>query len=176
MKVQRLDVRQLILASLFGGASFAVRMSGLYIPLFPPIILDFRGVIALAGSCLVSPVYALIIGIFAGKLFMGMDWVGWIPACVVASYFYRHLYLWCRKYKGQVCLLAIPIGQLVGYTTFILTYVYLLRILPPLWSVLIPVLLTRAIPDLVGGIVLLKSIIPILRTKGWYLGNNYLHH
>lgn len=131
MEIKKKQVtKYLVLASVFGSLSFAIRqLNILVIPTpVPPLVFDLRGVLTFIGAMLVPFYYAWFIGWAASGfdlvLEFGVDFTGWIPATIVCSFLYRYL----RKRLGHKTLLnaslAVLLGQLAGNLSFILPFMY----------------------------------------------------
>jgi len=158
------DVRYLALTSIFGAMSFAIRkLEILVIPTpVPPLVMDLRGVPTFIGACLVPVYYAWFIGWAASGfdlvLEFGVDFTGWIPACIVCSWLFRHF----RKLLGQYPLLnssfAIFVSQIVGDLCFIAPFMYVYAIpLSRFFSVLV-ILLSRTVLTFIVAAPLMYAI------------------
>lgn len=160
----KLDIRYLVLASVFGAMSFAMRkFEILVIPMpVPPLVMDLRGVPTFIGACLVPAYYAWFIGWAASgfDLFLefGVDFTGWIPACIVCSWLFRHF----RKPLGQYPLLnssfAIFVGQIVGDLCFILPFMYIYSIPLSQFTGMVVILLSRTVLTFIAAAPLMYAI------------------
>mgnify|MGYP000624975252 CR=1 FL=1 len=137
-----ISLKKLSLAVLFASLSLTIRTANLLvIPLpIPPLKLDFRGVLAYIGSMLVGPEYAWIIGVGAGKLFMGTDWVGWIPAMTACALTFKKLK---RKLEVKIAV-SVAIGMLIGYSCYLPVYTIVYGVPPQGISFLLALLAFRA--------------------------------
>lgn len=161
---KRVDVKSLALASMFGAMSFAIRkFEMLVIPMpVPPLKMDLRGVPTFIGSCLVPIHYAWFIGWAASGfdlvLEFGVDFTGWIPACVICSWLYRHLKKTLGRYPLLNPSLAILLGQVVGNLCFLMPFMYIYATpLSQLPNVLI-ILLGRVILTFVAAAPIMYAI------------------
>jgi len=161
---KRVDVKSLVLASVFGAMSFAIRkFEILVIPMpVPPLKMDLRGVPAFVGSCLVPIYYAWFIGWAASGfdlvLEFGVDFTGWIPACIVCSWLYRRLRKPLERYPLLNPSLAILLGQVVGNLCFLMPFMYVYAIpLSQLPATLI-ILLARVVLTFIAAAPIVHAI------------------
>ena len=148
---RKADAKFLILASVFGAMAFAIRkLEILVIPMpVPPLKMDLRGVPTFVGACIVPPQYAWIIGWAASGfdlvLEFGVDFTGWIPACIVCSWLYRRLKGPLRKYPLLNPSLAMLISQIVGNFCFLIPFMYVYSVPITQLSNVLLILLSRTV-------------------------------
>lgn len=127
---KKVDVKSVALASVFGAMAFAIRkFQILVVPMpVPPLVMDLRGVPALVGACLVPAYYAWFIGWAASGfdlvLEFGIDFTGWIPACVVCSWLHKRLRKPLSRYPLLNPSLTILLGQITGNLCFLIPFMY----------------------------------------------------
>lgn len=126
----KVDVKSLASASMFGAMAFVIRKFDiLVVPMpVPPLVIDLRGVPALVGACLVPAYYAWFIGWAASGfdlvLEFGIDFTGWIPACIACSWLHKHLRKPLSRYPLLNPSLAILLGQIAGNLCFLIPFMY----------------------------------------------------
>lgn len=120
----------LVLTSMFSAMAFALRKFEILVVRMPipPLVMDLRGVPVFIGACLVPPHYAWFIGWAASEfdllLEFGVDFTGWIPACVACSLFYKRLKKPLGKYPILNPLVAMFLGQTIGNLCFLIPFMY----------------------------------------------------
>ncbi|MHC1609207.1 MAG: hypothetical protein ACXQS3_03190 [Candidatus Methanofastidiosia archaeon] len=99
---------QITIAAVFAALAFISRAYLPAIPIIPPIVFDFRGFFVFSGASLVSPPFALLIGLFSGipAALPYVDMTAFGLAAVTVSILAIRLKWW-----------AIPFGPVVGVLT-----------------------------------------------------------
>lgn len=161
---QRAYVKPLALASVFGAMAFTIRKFEMLVIPMPvwPLKMDLRGIPALVGACLVPVYYAWFIGWAASGfdliLEFGVDFTGWIPACVVCSWLFRHLKKPLSRYPLLNPSLAILLSQIVGNVCFLIPFMYVYtKPFDQSYTILI-ILLGRTVLTFIGAAPLVHAI------------------
>lgn len=161
---QRLNVRAIALSGVFGAMAFIIRRFSILVIPMPvwPLVMDLRGIPALVGACLVPVYYAWFIGWAASGfdflLEFGVDFAGWIPACIVCSWLFRRL----RKPLSRVPFLnpalSILLGQIAGTLIFLPVFIVIYQ--NP-WDMFVPtliILLGRVALTFIGAAPIVHTI------------------
>lgn len=161
---KKVDARSLALASVFGAMAFAIRkFEILVIPMpVPPLVMDLRGVPTFIGACLVPVYYAWFIGWAASGfdllLEFGVDFTGWIPACLVCSWIYRHFGKPLGRYPLLNPSFAILVSQIVGDLCFIPPFMYVYAVPLSQFTNTLVILLSRTALTFIAAAPLIYAI------------------
>jgi hypothetical protein len=133
-----LTSKQLAVAAVFGGLSFAWRAMGLVIPIVPPFVFDLRGVFSIIGAMASGPYGAFMIAILGGipSGFPLPDFLGQAWRLVMFTFFYKKTYYFKAPWNYITSCGAILILDFIGINFIFgpfISYVY--KILP--WEVFV---------------------------------------
>lgn len=161
---RRIYVKALALASMFGAMSFAIRKFEMLVIPMPvwPLKMDLRGIPALVGACLVPVYYAWFIGWAASGfdflLEFGVDFTGWIPACVVCSWLFRRLKKPLSRYPLLNPSFAILLGQIAGTLCFLIPFMYVYTKPLDQFYMILVILLGRVVLTFIGAAPIVHAI------------------
>lgn len=157
----RVNLRQLMFATLMGSLAFTVRNVGLYVIVYYPFRLDPRWIFSLLGACWTGPIGGLITGSLAAmKLPYPLIDLAAIPVHFVIGLTSRWLIHNKRK-----CLYACFLWPILGVPSYWLTTLLVTPAQATL--ILIPILafigVSSAVLSFVIGLAVEKRAKPLLR-------------
>ncbi len=114
----KLNLKQLLFATLMGSAAFAIRNAGFFVMVYPPFRIDPRWIFSLLGACWTGPVGGLITGVLAAwKPPYPLVDLACIPIHFVVGLISVHLFRRKKRY-----LFSIFLWPILGVPSYLLAY------------------------------------------------------